>query len=400
MTAPQSADAPKSVDAPPEEGASTPPAAAINRIHLVDLPGVPMDEGVRGQRAYHLLSGPALIRYAQAAGADLALPAELQAGDPTASHVRRELPRLVDARLRHPDHAVRRAARGIARRLGRNLGYILLTLQRGDPAARAARPDWPPEAWTTWAAIRQVWLGGGIVSGELGTALIDHANALLSEVAGSAQPPRLTVRRTPRPTDMAILGVSRRLTARSARRWHALVLDLGQTSAKRAIVTVTEGAITRLTWLPAAPVSWRWRNDPTAGEGIDGRAVRDFVVRTLVEGWAAAAGLGLAPEPEVAISIAAYTQGVKLLGNGIYARIHQLGEDAHTLIGERVVALCGTKPALHIIHDGTAAAALHAGEPHSAVIVVGTALGVGFPPASERGLLRIAPEIEVAHAAS
>jgi hypothetical protein len=379
---------------------ATPPAASINRIRLVDLPGVQMDEAVRGQQAYHLLSGPALIRYAQAAGADLALPAALQMGDPTAPHVRRELPRLVDVHLRHPDPTVRRAARSIARRLGRNLGYILLALQRGDPATRAARPDWPPEAWATWVTIRRVWLGGGIVSGELGAALIDHANALLTAVAEPAQPPPLTIQRTPRPTDMAILGAGRALTARSARRWHALVLDLGQTSAKRAVATVTEGVITRLTWLPTVPVSWRWRNDPAAGEGIDGRAVRDFVARTLVEGWAAAEGLGLTPEPEVAISIAAYTQGKKLLGNGIYARIHRLGGDAHALIGEQVVALCGTKPTLHIIHDGTAAAALHAGEPHSAVIVVGTALGAGFPPASERGLRRIAPEIEIVHAAS
>ena len=51
----------------------------------------------------------------------------------------------------------------------------------------------------------------------------------------------------------------------------------------------------------------------------------------------------------------------------------------------RFVADCPA--AVHLIHDG--AAALHAGERQSAVIRVGTALGVGFPPPSAVGLLRI-----------
>jgi hypothetical protein len=42
--------------------------------------------------------------------------------------------------------------------------------------------------------------------------------------------------------------------------------------------------------------------------------------------------------------------------------------------------------AVHAIHDGTAAALAHAGSAHRAVIVLGTALGVGFPPTKDDGL--------------
>ena len=49
----------------------------------------------------------------------------------------------------------------------------------------------------------------------------------------------------------------------------------------------------------------------------------------------------------------------------------------------------GCPAAVHLIYDGAAAAALHAGEHQSAVIMVGTALGVGFPPPGAVGLLRI-----------
>jgi hypothetical protein len=32
------------------------------------------------------------------------------------------------------------------------------------------------------------------------------------------------------------------------------------------------------------------------------------------------------------------------------------------------------------MHDGTSAAAAYAGAPHAAVIMMGTAMGIGFPP--------------------
>jgi hypothetical protein len=41
-------------------------------------------------------------------------------------------------------------------------------------------------------------------------------------------------------------------------------------------------------------------------------------------------------------------------------------------------------------HDGTAAALVHACEPRAAVIMIGTSLGVGFPPPDATGLRRLA----------
>ena len=41
---------------------TTPPHVSVNHIQIVDLPGLPIDDEVRGQRAYHLLSSRAVIR--------------------------------------------------------------------------------------------------------------------------------------------------------------------------------------------------------------------------------------------------------------------------------------------------------------------------------------------------
>jgi hypothetical protein len=56
------------------------------------------------------------------------------------------------------------------------------------------------------------------------------------------------------------------------------------------------------------------------------------------------------------------------------------------MLAEAVTDHTGRPCRVHMIHDGTAAAAAFAGRPAAAVIALGTALGVGFPPASAAGL--------------
>jgi len=372
----------------------TPLGASINRIRTVDLPGIPVDNTVRGALAYHLLSGPALIRYAQTAGEDLKLPALLRTADPELPQTRQAVPRAVDRALHHTDPAVRRAAAAIARRLGRNLAYILLTLHRGDEINRAARADWGPGEWEHWSRIRRIWLGGGVISGDLGEEIVAHANATLRETNCGTD---LTVARAPRPRNMALLGAARYLPPQNVPEWHALCMDFGQTSAKCAVATVVQGTLRRLLWFPSVPVSWQWRNDPTAGRDIDGRDVLDFAARAVAGGVGRAQARGLDVVADVAISIAAYTDGGRLLGNGIYARMSRLATDIRPMLAARVRDLGGGLRRHYIVHDGTAAAALHAGMPHSAVIVVGTALGVGFPPESEAGLITVARDLWIGH---
>jgi hypothetical protein len=370
----------------------TPLSASINRIRIVDLPGVPIDTTVRGALAYHLLSGPALIRYAQTAGEYLKLPALLRTADTELPQTRQTLPRAVDKALHDADPAVRHAAAAIARRLGRNLAYILLTLHHGDEVNRAARRDWGPGEWEHWARIGRIWMGGGVISGDLGIEIVAHANTTLR---GANCATDLTVARALRPQNMALLGAARYLPPQNVPEWHALCIDFGQTSAKCAMATIVQGTLRRLLWFPSVPVSWHWRNDPTAGHNIDGRDVLDFAARAIASGVAQAQARGAQVVEDIAISIAAYTDGGKLLGNGIYARMSRLAPDVRPLLADRVMALGGGLRRYHVVHDGTAAAALHAGIPHSAVIVVGTALGVGFPPKSEAGLMTIAPDLWV-----
>ncbi len=354
------------------------PTVSVNRVRLVDLPGFPVDAGVRGQQAYHLLSTLAVTRYAQAQAAALELPAQLRDAPPDSPEVRRELPRYVDACLSSPDPAVQAAAESIARRLGRNLGYILLTLHRGDAVNRAARADWTDAEWAHWATVRQVWLGGGVLSGDLGARTVAAARALLAE-AGLGE--TLQVALSPYPRDMALVGAARYLPPDVST---ALCCDFGHTSVKCGVVQLTDGNITALTPLATRHTPWNWQNRPDAAVGIEPAFVRDYIAATLAEA-ATEADIRL---EEVMLSIAAYVRGGELIGNGVYTPLRALGPDARPLLAEAVAVRAGARPNISLIHDGTAAAALHAGSAHSAVLSVGTAIGIGFPP-EEAGLRQI-----------
>jgi len=357
----------------------TPPHVSVNRVRIADLPGLHLDDAVRGQAAYHLLSKEAVVRYALEQAHLLHLPALLLEDSPAAY---RDVPLAVDRALSSPESVERAAAEHIARRLGRNLAYILLTLHRGDACNRALRPDWTAMEWDLWASIQSVRLGGGLVSGLLGNRLVEYATALLAELGYADE---LRIELTPYRQEMSLLGAGRYAPGDIS---VALCFDFGQTMVKRALLHLEQGVITALAALPPLPTEWAFSNVPTAALRYSGEEVlalvSDVLARTAEE-------TGIR-DAEMLLSIAAYVDGGQLLGNGIYARMSTLAGDVRPLMVAAVRARNGTTSRIHLIHDGTAAAALHAGESHTAVIVAGTALGVGFCPPTSAGLrpLRLA----------
>ena len=351
------------------------PHVSVNRVQIADLPGLPIDAEVRGQNAYHLVSNHAITRYARERADALKLPAAFAQDN---LHTRLELPRFVDACLHSPNEPARAAAQAIGRRLGRNLGHILLTLHRGDAVNRAARPEWTAQDWERWAKIEQVWLGGGMLNSRLGELMLDHARAFLDEVGYRGRP---RVALTAHPGAAPLLGAARYLpdTVR-----HALCLDLGHTLAKRAGLVFENGTLTRLLRYASLPV------DPGPPELITGRWVLNFVADAIAQTWDESLVDGLNPASDLILCVASYVRGGHLLGKGLYAKLHELASDARPLLAEAVRARTGQPARIRLIHDGSAASAVHAGERRAAVILVGTALGVGFPPAEARGLRPLA----------
>ncbi len=359
----------------------TPPHVSINRVRIVDLPGLPVDAEVRDRLAYHLLSVQALTGYAREQATALGLPDTLSA---EMGEARREWPPWVSRGLTSPEPSVRAAACAIARRLGRNLAYLLLTLRRGDAVNRAARPDWTAQEWERWAAIERIWLGGGLLNPPLGEAIVAAAQATLTELGATGPAVLLTPYRELLP----LLGAVRYLPPQVQA---ALCLDGGHSRIKRAIVTLTDGAVTGLHPLPPVALPPGFPHLPAPAERLAlGHALRDFLVEVIARTLAESQAAGWEVGPDLMLSVAAYVDGGRLLGNGLYATLSALAGDVRPLLAEALQARTGRLWRVHVIHDGTAAGAIYAGEPQTAVMMVGTALGIGFPPATAEGLRPLA----------
>jgi hypothetical protein len=365
----------------------TPQTASINRIRIVDLPGIHVDDSVIGEQAYNLLSAPAIVHYMLSHARDLNLPSGYMEGDPNRSELRRDLPLLLDQYLTSSDPVVRNCAEKIAERLGRNLGYLLLTLHRGDIVNRLVRPDWTTQEWDQWHNIRNIIIGGGLASGHLGDRLLAAAQSIITR---NRYMNLIHINKSAYPRTMTVVGASRYFPIAAK---NALCLDFGQTSVKAATVKLQQGSIKSMSWLPTHFVSWHWRNDTEARNEIQPQEVLNFVVDETTSRWQQASETGIPLDSDIIMSIAAYVRDEKLLGNGIYARMSLLTEDVQAMMQKHVWDQGNIKVRIHFIHDGTAAAAVYAGSQKTAVLVFGTAIGVGFAPESAACLRSIGADV-------
>ncbi|HEX2863469.1 MAG TPA: hypothetical protein VHN99_02780 [Deinococcales bacterium] len=320
------------------------PRGSLNRAVLA-AGSLPLPAGVAGRLAGDLLSSRALatlVRDAAPREADgLTGPEALRwLTGPAETEARDEFGLVVE-------------------RFSLALAALVAVLTLAEPAARAARPEWGEEDWAPWRAAGQVVLGGGLVSGGFGEACAASVAGLL---AAWGLPGPL-VRVAPQPALLPLAGLARR--PRSGR---AALLDFGQTSVKRGLA---EGNTLRV--LPSRPSS-----PPEAGDDLPGW------MASLIAETAEACAAG-----EALVSVAAYLRpdGTLFPGQGgRYGRLNGLEGPPGSWLSARAFRALGRDVRVCLEHDGTAAAAALAGQPGTAVVMLGSALGFGFAPPTERGL--------------
>ena len=362
---------------PPLDPQRLTPSVSLNRVRLVDLPGLAVDTNVKGKTGFDLVSAVALARLIRQHAGSLQL-------DPNLNDDALRL--ALDSCFVSPDATVRAAADAIGRRIGRNLGYILLTLKRGDAVNRAARTEWDDSYWHHWGRIKRVWLGGGLVGGRLGPVARDSALTII----GEANVGDYTLQISPHAPILPLVGAAAYAppTCKTA-----LVFDFGQTMIKRAWAVYEDGELTELHRLPSHPTGWteieRASDDPAQ------QATRFFgrMVSIIAATWHRA---GMLPGSPILTSVAAYVQdGHPMLAQGgAYGQLRHITDHLQTELARRVGAHLGVGIDVLLIHDGTAAATTFAGTKNTAVITVGTAMGIGFPPPAD-GLRTISPNLTI-----
>lgn len=321
--------------------------ASLQRVVIGALPGVPAD--IAARPASDVCSRDALARLVLDTPG-LPAPEHDRLGD-----------QLTELRS-SPDAATRKLAGQVLRAYGSRLGALLATLkhsatptqQGGTPVRRAY--------FEHWLGIERVWLGGGLLTSAGAGDILAGAQHLLSR-SGTVM--ELRVAQWPRV--LPLLGAARLCEPHDGR---ALVADAGHSTIKTAVAVIDGGVLAALETLGARPA-------PRHGGG---RAEASLVAALV----AAAGALGRGPECQhrVVVSVASYIDGGSPVDDGrsIYGGI------APGRIGQSLAAALGEDMSVEFVHDGSASASGIADPGLSAVVTIGTWLGIGFT-ASNRPLL-------------
>lgn len=307
--------------------------ASVNRQRLLAVPEY--GRAFEGELAYDVLRRTALVRLALDTFPDLGP--------------------LDDPLLGLAQKATQQGFNQLALEFGARIATLVAVLRDGHPENRKRRPLWNDEAWGFWATRQMVWLAGGLVEGALGEAAISHAQSLLGDV------PHLVL--SPYRRHAPLIGAARTVSDRERVR----VLDFGQTTLKRGTAEYAQGALTRIHMEEGLSVPL----DPPV-------ELMEDLIALACRGWTGV----------VSMSMACYEVpcgGPVNAGDfgKFYGRTDHVPSYLQRMVGAERLAM---------IHDGTAAGRALAGSGRSAVIVLGTALGIGVPPETEEGLAPIAPE--------
>ncbi len=267
--------------------------------------------------------------------------------------------------------------------------YVILALRRGDPVNRRARPDWDDSYWAHWAAVTTIDIAGGLVSGQLGPQVVAHA----SHTVRQAGMDDCTIRLAPNPALLPLIGAARTVSPTCR---VGVVFDFGQSFVKRACARYDNGVLTSLNLFPPVPIrdiTSIIRAEPTVAQV---QQLGECMVALMAATWRIAEGDGYHPDPAFCASIASYMLDGQPLPRqgGPYAALHLLSPNLEQWLARHLSEHLGRPIAVRLIHDGTAAARAQAGTAHAAVITLGTALGIGFPPPAQ-GLRPIAAALIV-----
>jgi hypothetical protein len=336
------------------------PLASLNRRVIIALPGIEPDW--IGQTGASLCSKRALIALIEQQAAALELE-----GVPPA-----DFPRQLNALLAGLEGPVRAQAEAIARRHGQQIGYLIASILLAPGGLTTPLDPWEAAYLEHWRhEVTYIGLGGGRANGLLGQWVAAAAEDVL-QTCGLGQ---IRVEALPDPSYLPLSGAARSISPGD---WQvAAVADFGGTHAKSGLAFYNEaGALLRLRVLPQ--VSTGGLSDP----GQAG-ALAQAIVAVLADAIRRAPP-DLLLAPEVICSVAAYLEGGQPAitpgrSLGAYA-LRELGDDLPTWFSAQLSAAGGRPLRLRFAHDCDIAAVALAGRPRSAVVMLGTALGVGFVP--------------------
>lgn len=348
------------------------PLATLNQRKIIALEGI--DPDLAGQTGYAAAAQPALLALMRERARDLGLEGMAEGAYPV----------RLNALLDSPDARLRIASERIAKTHGRRLGSLLASILLSPGELTDPLDPWEAAYLHYWREqVGTLVLGGGLANGSLGQ-VICRAVAEVFEHCGLSA---IQVQAAEYPSFLPLLGVARSLPGEMA--GIAAVADFGGTQAKRGLAAFSpDGSLRGLEILPSRWVSDLNAPGRTAELAAEMVAILVETICTVPEGQPLI--------PKVLVCLAAYVQDGKPLNleRGGYYALNKLSADISGWFSEQVSRASGRAVQVAFLHDCDAAAVALAGSQSSAVLMLGSALGVGFVP-PEEGYRKVSPNVEL-----
>lgn len=338
---------------------------SLNRAVIAKLPLYGVDDEIEGKAFVDAFSTPVIVeeirRTSKRYNIDLSGISDA------------ELPKILSQGLESDDARLRQMAQRVTKKFGNRLGLLFLMLKTALPENRAARDDWDDACWEFWQEIETIVLTGGLASSMLGRRFKEYIHAVF-DLAG-VKPYHIMLFDNGR--YLGVMGLAQRLMEDDT---SALVLDMGHTGIKRALVRKRAGEIagfTPMESLPSLYMQSRFDDD-------DEKLHTAIELHRHIVGVTAASYRELSQSEELSdtilFSIANYTHSGRLNAErGGYAKLCEIDVDYARILEEDLSGELHRRVKVRLVHDSTASALYFSDVENAACITLGTGFGVGFP---------------------
>lgn len=338
---------------------------SLNRAILAKLPLYGIEDGIEGMTFKDIFSTPTIIgeirRAAKRFNIDLS---HMPDGD---------LPKILSEGLVSNDARLRQMAERVTKKFGCRLGLLFLTLKTALPENRAARDDWDDSCWQYWQELNTVVLTGGLASSMLGRRFKEYIHSVF-DLAG-VKP--YDIRLFENGRYLGVMGLAQRMMEDDT---SALVLDMGHTGTKRALVRKGTGEIAGFTPMDSLPSLYmQSRFDSEDDKRRMAFALHKYMVNIIASSYrelSQSEGLS----DTILISIANYTHnGILNSVRGGYAKLCCVGADYAHVLEDDLSGELHRDIKVRLVHDSTASALYFSDLDNAVCITLGTGFGIGFP---------------------
>jgi hypothetical protein len=283
-----------------------------------------------------------------------------------------DFPECLNALLASPDEPIRRIAESIAAQYGRRLGYLIASIMLSPRGLTSPIVRWEKAYLQHWKQkVEDIVLGGGLSNGRFGELIRPVAEGVL--VQCGIRGLRIHVSRYP--SYLPLIGMAR--SAPKGIQGSVVVTDFGGTKGKRGLTFFKDHVLYRLQVLPSHDVAAF--THPGKTTELAHKMVAS-IAETIGE-----ADPSTPLAPNVLCSVAAYVQGgqpIRVDRGGYYA-LHRISPDLCAWFSQQIGQATGKTVQIEFYHDCDVAARALAGRSNTAVLMLGSALGVGFVPPGE-----------------